>query len=89
MAELLQLEHLLLELRLARRFDQLVAAGEGSGLAHPLGHTSEQASGCRYDSCACHNDRCTTPAPMTTATTAQGFAYTREQFQTLVEDVLQ
>ena len=26
---------------------------------------------------------------MTTATTAQGFAYTREQFQTLVEDVLQ
>jgi PmbA protein len=26
---------------------------------------------------------------MTTATTAQGFAYTREQFQTLVDDVLQ
>ncbi|HET9207194.1 MAG TPA: DNA gyrase modulator, partial [Burkholderiaceae bacterium] len=25
---------------------------------------------------------------MTTATTAQGFAYSREQFQTLVEDVL-
>ena len=27
-------------------------------------------------------------AHMTTATTAQGFAYTREQFQTLVDDVL-
>jgi PmbA protein len=27
-------------------------------------------------------------APMTTATTAQGFAYTREQLQTLVDDVL-
>jgi PmbA protein len=26
---------------------------------------------------------------MTTATTAQGFAYTRERFQTLVDDVLQ